>query len=119
MLVDIANPLDFSAGTPLTLFVKDTDSLGEQIQRAFPQAKVVKTLSTMNVLVMVHPDRVPGDHRVFVAGDHADAKRTVTNLLLEFGWTEHAIVEATLPVPPRVPGPISVVPRGRAAGAPV
>ena len=48
VLIDIANPLDFSQGMPPTLFVKDTDSLGEQIQRAFPEAKVVKTLNTMN-----------------------------------------------------------------------
>jgi 8-hydroxy-5-deazaflavin:NADPH oxidoreductase len=42
VLLDIANPLDFSAGMPPTLLVKDTDSLGEQIQRTFPQAKVVR-----------------------------------------------------------------------------
>ena len=55
MLVDIANPLDFSAGFPPTLFVKDTDSLGEQIQRAFPEAKVVKTLNTLTAALMVDP----------------------------------------------------------------
>ena len=55
MLLDIANPLDFSQGFPPTLFVKDTDSLGEQIQRAFPDAKVVKTLNTMTAALMVEP----------------------------------------------------------------
>jgi 8-hydroxy-5-deazaflavin:NADPH oxidoreductase len=93
VLLDIANPLDFSAGMPPTLLVKDTDSLGEQIQRAFPQAKVVKTLNTMNALVMVHPDRVPGDHSVFVAGDDANAKQTVMNLLHGFGWSADNIVD--------------------------
>ena len=55
VLVDIANPLDFSAGFPPTLSVKDTDSLGEQVQRAYPDARVVKTLNTMNADLMVHP----------------------------------------------------------------
>ena len=50
MLVDLANPLDFSAGFPPTLSVKDTDSLGEQIQRAFPEAKVVKSLNTLTAV---------------------------------------------------------------------
>ena len=55
VLLDIANPLDFSQGFPPTLFVKDTDSLGEQIQRAFPEARVVKTLNTMTAALMVDP----------------------------------------------------------------
>jgi 8-hydroxy-5-deazaflavin:NADPH oxidoreductase len=93
VLLDIANPLDFSAGMSPTLFVKDTDSLGEQIQRAFPQAKVVKALNTMNALVMVHPDRVPGDHSVFLSGDDSDAKQTVTDLLRGFGWSADNIVD--------------------------
>ncbi len=45
VLLDVANPLDFSQGFPPTLSVKDTDSLAEQIQRAFPQARVVKALN--------------------------------------------------------------------------
>ena len=55
VILDISNPLDFSQGFPPTLFVKDTDSLGEQIQRAFPQARVVKTLNTLNADLMVDP----------------------------------------------------------------
>ena len=65
VLVDISNPLDFSAGFPPTLSVKDTDSLGEQVQRAFPDTFVVKTLNTLTADLMAHPDRLPGaDHRV-------------------------------------------------------
>jgi hypothetical protein len=93
VLLDVANPLDLSAGMPPTLLVKDTDSLGELIQRTFPQAKVVKALNTMNALVMVHPDRVPGDHSVFVAGDHEDAKQTIMDLLHGFGWSAEDIVD--------------------------
>ena len=86
VLIDIANPLDFSQGRPPSLFVCNTDSLGEQIQRRFPQARVVKTLNTMNCEVMADPSRVPGDHDVFLCREDADAKRQVAELLESFGW---------------------------------
>jgi len=85
VLIDIANPLDLSQGMPPTLFVKDTDSLGEQIQRAFPAARVVKTLNTLNANLMVHPDALPEGSSVFMSGDDPDAKATVASLLKEFG----------------------------------
>jgi predicted dinucleotide-binding enzyme len=89
VLVDIANPLDFSQGMPPTLFVKDTDSLGEQIQRAFPEARVVKTLNTMNAYLMADPKQLAdGDHSVFVSGDDAAAKETVADLLTSMGHTD-------------------------------
>lgn len=88
VLLDIANPLDFSAGMPPTLFVKDTDSLGEQIQRSFPQVRVVKTLNTLNANLMVRPDQLPEGSSVFVSGDDADAKATVVALLKEFGHAD-------------------------------
>jgi len=91
VLVDVANPLDVSQGMPPSLFVCNTDSLGEQIQRRFPQARVVKTLNTMNCEVMVDPDRVPGEHDVFVCGEDADAKRQVAELLQSFGWPAERI----------------------------
>ena len=84
-LVDISNPLDFSNGFPPTLFVKDTDSLGEQVQRAFPDARVVKTLNTLNADLMVHPQTLGASSTVFVSGDDAAAKATVTELLNSFG----------------------------------
>jgi predicted dinucleotide-binding enzyme len=89
ILIDIANPLDFSQGMPPTLSVSNTDSLGEQIQRRFPEAKVVKTLHTMNAYLMVDPTQLAGaDHTVFVSSDDAEAKATVTELLRSFGWTD-------------------------------
>ena len=87
ILIDVANPLDFSKGMPPTLSVCNTDSLGEQIQRAFPGARVVKTLNTMNTNVMVDPRIVPGDSDVFVSGNDAAAKAQVTEILKSwFGW---------------------------------
>ena len=71
----------------------NTDSLGEQIQRAFPDARVVKTLNTMNAYVMIEPTRVPGRHSVFLAGEDGSAKESVKGLLGEFGWTEEAIFD--------------------------
>lgn len=89
VLVDISNPLDFSQGFPPTLFVKDTDSLGEQIQAAFPAVRVVKALNTLTAALMVDPGSLAGgDHSVFVCGNDDGAKRTVTELLTTFGHTD-------------------------------
>jgi predicted dinucleotide-binding enzyme len=88
ILLDLSNPLDFSKGMPPSLFVCNTDSLGEQIQRAFPELKVVKTLHTMSCKVMVEPGRIAGgEHTVFMSGNDAGAKaRTAEVLRGWFGW---------------------------------
>ena len=87
VLIDVANPLDYSRGAPAILTVCNTDSLGEQVQREHPLMKVVKALNTMNVDVMVHPERVHGSHDVFICGNDVVAKATVTKILTEwFGW---------------------------------
>jgi hypothetical protein len=92
-LVDISNPLDFSQGMPPSLLVSNTDSLAEQIQRAFPNARVVKSLNTMNCEVMVDPSKVPGEHDVFVCGNDEAAKGEVKQLLESFGWPSGRIVD--------------------------
>lgn len=92
-LLDVANPLDFSQGMPPTLSVCNTDSLGEQIQRAFPEAKVVKALNTVNADVMIDPAIVPGSHTIFVCGDDDAAKGQVLELLESFGWPGDAILD--------------------------
>jgi predicted dinucleotide-binding enzyme len=88
ILVDIANPLDFSKGMPPSLSVCNTDSLAEQIQRAFPKTKVVKALNTVNALVMVNPNAVAnGDHHLLICGNDALAKSAVIEFLKSnFGW---------------------------------
>lgn len=92
IVIDVSNPLDFSRGMPPSLFVGNTDSLGEQIQRALPEVRVVKTLNTVNADVMVDPGRVGGgDHHMFVAGNDAAAKARVTEILKTwFGW-QHVV----------------------------
>ena len=83
----MANPLDFSKGMPPTLSVCNDDSLGERIQRAFPEAKVVKTLNTLTAALMVNPVQLAGgDHHLFLSGNDKDAKEKAVELLKTFGW---------------------------------
>jgi predicted dinucleotide-binding enzyme len=93
ILLDVSNPLDFSHGMPPSLWVSNTDSLGEQIQRLFPEAKVVKSLHTMNAYLMVNPSLVPGDHTVFLSGNDAEAKLKMRGLLITFGWKDENILD--------------------------
>jgi predicted dinucleotide-binding enzyme len=84
-LLDIANPLDFSRGFPPSLSVSNTDSLAEQVQRAFPDARVVKALNTLTAPLMVEPESLGESSTVFVSGDDAEAKAAVVDLLTSFG----------------------------------
>jgi predicted dinucleotide-binding enzyme len=88
VLLDLSNPLDFSKGMPPRVLVGPDDSLGEQIQRAFPDTKVVKTLNTVNCNLMVDANRVAGgDTTMFLAGNDPGAKGRVTEILRGwFGW---------------------------------
>ena len=92
VVVDVCNPVSFEDGQ-LRLDPVESDSVAEQIQRAFPDARVVKTLNTVNCQVMVDPGRVPGEHGLFVCGDDDGAKRQVTELLGEFGWPAERVLD--------------------------
>lgn len=86
ILVDTANPLDYSSEV-WTLTICNNDSLGEQIQRAFPDTMVVKSLNTMNCNIMVDPRKLSEKTDVFVSGNDIDAKATVVSILRDwFGW---------------------------------
>ena len=88
ILIDTSNPLDRSTDT-WTLTVCNTDSLGEQIQRMFPDTRVVKTLNTVNANVMVDPSKLIEKTDVFVSGNDIEAKATVVMILRDwFGWRE-------------------------------
>lgn len=96
VLVDIANPLDFSKGMPPVLLpeLSNTNSLGEEIQKIFPGAKVVKTLNTMWAGLMVNPNMIGGgDHTAFICGNDAAAKSKVKSLMNEFGWRNENILD--------------------------
>lgn len=96
VIVDISNPLDFSQGMPPSLIpsLSNTNSLGEEIQKTFPQAKVVKTLNTMWCGIMVNPNMIGGgDHTNFVCGNDDEAKAKVKSLLQEFGWKSENLLD--------------------------
>jgi 8-hydroxy-5-deazaflavin:NADPH oxidoreductase len=93
-LIDLSNPLDFSKGNPPSLSIVNTNSLGEEIQKSFPETKVVKTLNTMWCGLMVNPGLIGGgDHQVFVCGNDAEAKEKTKQLLKAFGWKEKNILD--------------------------
>ncbi|MEN0047672.1 MAG: NAD(P)-binding domain-containing protein [Bacteroidota bacterium] len=92
-MMDISNPLDFSNGFPPSLFINNTDSLGEQIQRAYPTLKVIKTLNTVSGPIMVNPQLIKGAHSVFVSGNDQTAKLLVTEVLESFGWEKGNIID--------------------------
>lgn len=85
VVLDLTNPLDFSNGFPPTLSVLNDDSLGEQIQRAAPKARVVKTFNTLANSLMVEPQKLPEPTDVFVAGEDAEAKAVAVDILKSFG----------------------------------
>lgn len=87
VLVDVSNPLDFSHGMPPSLSICNTNSLGEEVQKAVPSAKVVKTLNIVNCEVMVDPAK-GGDPTMLVCGNDTEAKHNVTLLLKSMGWRD-------------------------------
>lgn len=96
IIIDVSNPLDFSKGQPASLLpaLSNTNSLGEEIQKTFPKAKVVKTLNTMWCGLMVNPNMIGGgDHTNFICGNDAESKAKVKSLLKEFGWKEQIILD--------------------------
>jgi predicted dinucleotide-binding enzyme len=90
ILIDIANPFDTSKGV---MTICNTDSLGEQLQAAFPETKVVKSLNTMNAYIMTHPESIPDQHNVFLSGNDLESKREVKLLLKSMGWKDEQFID--------------------------
>jgi 8-hydroxy-5-deazaflavin:NADPH oxidoreductase len=90
IVIDISNPLDFSKGMPPSLLsgLENTNSLGEEVQKTLPGAKVVKTLNIVNTQIMVTPDKLKPQASMFVAGNDEEARKVVTELLKAFGWQD-------------------------------
>ncbi len=93
LLIDVSNPLVFAPDGQVTLDPVNTDSVGERIQREFPEARVVKALNTLNCDLMVEPGRLTGEHNLFVAGNDTGAKAEAVALLGEFGWPAEWIID--------------------------
>ena len=93
ILIDVSIPLDMSQKPPNLAFC-NTDSLGERIQREFPETVVVKALNTVNCEVMVNPSVAPDDHNLFICGNDPAAKAKVASFIAEnFGWKRDNIVD--------------------------
>jgi 8-hydroxy-5-deazaflavin:NADPH oxidoreductase len=88
VVIDAMNPLDFSGGFPPKLAISGEDSLGERVQRALPEAKVVKAFNIIGNPYFVDPSFPEGKPTMLIAGDDVDAKRTVAAVLSDFGWPE-------------------------------
>lgn len=96
VLIDVSNPLDFSNGMPPHLIpsLANTNSLGEEIQKRFPETKVVKTFNTMWCGIMVDPNLVGGGNHInYVCGNDASAKNTTINILKQFGWKDECLLD--------------------------
>jgi 8-hydroxy-5-deazaflavin:NADPH oxidoreductase len=88
VVIDATNPLDFS-GDGVGLTVGHSDSGGEIVQRAIPDARVVKAFNTVGNGLMIEPQKDGGLRErpsMFIAGNDADAKSTVSDALADFGW---------------------------------
>ena len=88
VVIDTSNPLDFSKGFPPSLFVSNTDSLVEQLQRELPDARLVKSFNTMSNPVMINPGALPAETTIFVAGNDEEARQVAAELLRDLGWTD-------------------------------
>lgn len=88
VVIDAMNPLDFSAGFPPKLSIAGEDSLGERVQRALPDAKVVKAFNTIGNQYFVDPSFSEGTPTMLIAGNDDAAKRTVGDVVADFGWPE-------------------------------
>lgn len=94
LLIDVCNPLDFSRGFPPRLSVCNDDSVAEQIQRTYPDARVVKAFNTVTAALMVDPEATAGgDHTLMMAGDEEGAKSEVRELAQSFGWRRESILD--------------------------
>jgi 8-hydroxy-5-deazaflavin:NADPH oxidoreductase len=96
VLIDLANPLDFSGGGLPSLIpsLSNTNSLGEELQKQNPNIKVVKTLNTMWCGLMVNPKmNNDGNHTNFISGNDADAKTQAKELIKQFGWADENILD--------------------------
>ena len=88
IVVDVSNPLDFSHGMPPTLSICNTNSLGEEVQKALPSAKVIKTLNIVNCEIMVESSKAGEQPTMFICGNDTAAKTKITALLKSLGWTD-------------------------------
>ena len=87
IVIDVINPLDYSTGGPPQLAIGHTNSAGEEIQRRLADSFVVKAFNAVGLEHMVNPQFPGGPPDMFICGNDAQAKQTVTDILHDFGWS--------------------------------
>jgi predicted dinucleotide-binding enzyme len=88
VVIDATNPI---AEAPpvngvLKFFTDLNESLMERLQRAFPQAHLVKAFSCVGNACMVNPQFRGGKPTMFICGNDEAAKKVVGEVLDQFGW---------------------------------
>src|SRR6266508_1494849 len=83
VVIDATNPLLFTPNAPPSLALGHTDSGGEQVQRWLPESRIVKCFNIVGHAHMVHPGFPGGPPDMFLCGNDADAKKTVTEICQE------------------------------------
>ena len=87
-VIDATNPIADSppADGVLKFFTSLDDSLMERLQREFPRARLVKAFNSVGSACMVNPQFKGGRPTMFICGDDEAAKKTVAQILDQFGW---------------------------------
>jgi hypothetical protein len=86
LVLDAMNPIDYPGGEPYGLFLGTKDSLGEHVQRALPDAHVVKCFNAVNNSQMIDPKFREGTPPMFICGNDPGAKERTEAIVRELGW---------------------------------
>ena len=101
-VIDACNPI--GGGPPvngvLSFFTPQNQSLMEQLQKAYPSAHFVKAFNSVGSGQMVNPVFASGRPTMFICGNDKDAKKTVAQILDQFGWDteDMGAIEAARPI---------------------
>jgi predicted dinucleotide-binding enzyme len=88
VLIDTTNPLASDAPVDgiLQFSTGPNESLGEKVQQLIPNAHVVKAFNSVGSALMVNPKFEQGAPTMFLCGNNPEAKRTVSEICVQFGW---------------------------------
>lgn len=96
-VIDTTNPISDAPPVDgvLSFFTSYEESLMERLQRAVPEARLVKAFSCVGNALMVDPDLPGGRPSMFICGNDDDAKAEVRGVLDAFGWDVEDLGRAT------------------------
>ena len=103
-VIDACNPI--GGGPPvngvLSFFTPQNELLMEQLQKAYPDAHFVKAFNSVGNGQMINPQFAGGRPTMFICGNDANAKKTVAQILDQFGWEteDMGAVEAARAIEP-------------------